>query len=78
MKQRSRIFHEDIPIPGTDITLHYASNRVDGYQHKMTVPASGATVPASLKSILVRVNVAGRTFEQTLEALPNQKAEFVW
>ena len=78
VEDRSRIFHEDIPIPGTDITLHYASDRVDGYQHLVTVPASGATVPASLKSILVRVDVAGRTFEQTLEALPNQKAEFVW
>ena len=25
---RSRIFHEDIPVPGTDFPLHYASDRV--------------------------------------------------
>jgi hypothetical protein len=75
---RSRIFHEDIPIPGTDITLHYASNRVKGFQSKITIPASGPTVPASLKGINVKVEVAGRTIEQILSALPNQKQEFVW
>ena len=78
VEERSRIFHEDIPIPGTDLTLHYTSNRVKGYQHRLTVPASGDTVPASLKRIIVRLNVAGRSFEQILSPLPNQKAEFIW
>lgn len=75
---RSRVFHEDIPIPGTDMTLHYASNRVKGFQPKITIPASGPTVPASLKGIIVKVEVAGRIFEQNLSPLPNQKAEFIW
>jgi YD repeat-containing protein len=78
VEERSRIFHEDIPIPGTDITLHYASNRVQGYKTVIDVPASGNTVPASLKRIVVRVSMAGRTFKQILEPLPNQKATFVW
>ncbi len=78
IEERSRIFHEDISIPGTDMTLHYASNRVKGFQQKITVPASGPTVPASLKSIAARLEVAGRTFEQILNPLPNQKAEFIW
>ena len=30
IEERSRIFHEDIPIPATDFTLHYTSNRVNG------------------------------------------------
>jgi RHS repeat-associated protein len=75
---RSEIFHEDIAIPGTNMTLHYASNRVKGFHHKITVPASGAEVPASLKSITVKLGVAGRTFEHTLSPFPNQKAEFIW
>jgi len=75
---RSRIFHEDIPIPGTDFTLHYASNRVGGYRQVITVPASGATVPSVLKRIIVRVEVAGRTLEQILDPLPNLTAEFAW
>jgi RHS repeat-associated protein len=78
VEERSRIFHEDIPIPGTDMTLHYASNRVKGYHYGITVPASGATVPASLDKIIVRVNIAGRTVEQALDPRPNQTAELVW
>jgi RHS repeat-associated protein len=78
VEERSRIFHEDIPILGAEMTLHYASNRVQGYKTGIDVPASGDQVPASLKRIIVKVEVAGRTFKQILEPLPNQKATFVW
>ena len=78
MQNRSRIFHEDIRVPGTDITLHYASNRVDGFHSVITIPASGETLPDGLKRVIVKVELAGRTFEQILDPLPNQKVEFVW
>ncbi len=78
VEHRSRIFHEDIPIPGTDVSLHYSSDRVEGYKTVVSVPASGDTVPASLQSIRVEMMVAGRTFTNTLDPLPNQKTEFVW
>ncbi|MCI5146971.1 MAG: hypothetical protein D3923_15975, partial [Candidatus Electrothrix sp. AR3] len=78
VKKRGRIFHEDISIPGTGMSLHYASNRVDGYQQVITVPASGDTVPESLKNIIVEVELAGRTLTQTLEPLANQQAQFIW
>jgi RHS repeat-associated protein len=82
VEERSGIFHEDIPIPGTDVTLHYASNAVEGYSTIITVPASGEVVPASLRRIVVKVEVAGRVFEQIFAApadtLTNRKAEFVW
>jgi len=78
VENRSRIFHEDIHIPGTDMTLHYASNRVEGYKTTISVPASGETIPTSLKSIIVKIEVAGRILEQILNPLPNQKAEFIW
>ena len=51
VEERSRIFHEDIPIPGTGMSLHYASNRVPGYRHLISIPASGPAVPQSLKQI---------------------------
>jgi RHS repeat-associated protein len=78
VEERSRIFHEDIPIPGTDMTLHYTSSRVKGFKQVITVPVSGETVPASLKRIIVQVDVAGRSFEKILSPLPNQMEEFVW
>lgn len=78
VEHRSRIFHEEIPIPGTGMSLHYASNRVAGYRHLVNIPASGPVVPKSLKQILVKLEIAGRTFETVLAPLPDQKAEFVW
>ncbi|MBC8233690.1 putative Ig domain-containing protein [bacterium] len=78
VEARSRVFHEDIPIPGTDITLHYASNRIEGYKSRITVPASGQGVPGSLMSIVVNVKVAGRLLSQSLPPLPYQKATFIW
>ncbi len=78
MENRSRIFHEDISIPGTDMTLHYASSRVKGYKSVVTIPASGSSVPASLKNIIVKMEIAGRTFETTLPPQPYQKVEFIW
>lgn len=73
-----RTFHEDIPIPGTGMALHYASNRVPGRKTRISIPASGAGVPESLKSILVQLEVAGRHFASDLPAAPNQRAEFTW
>jgi hypothetical protein len=82
VEERSGIFHEDIPILGTDVTLHYASNGVEGYRTIIAVPASGDTVPDSLSRIIVKVEVAGRVFEQTFAGAPdtltNKTAEFVW
>jgi len=78
VEERSRVFHEDIPIPGIDVFLHYTSSRVKGYKTVITIPASGETVPPSLSRIVVKIELAGRTFEQYLPALPYQMAEFVW
>jgi RHS repeat-associated protein len=75
---RSRVYHEDIPVAGTGLTLHYSTNRASGYQTVINVPASGSTVPTTLKYIIVRLEIAGLQFEQTLPALPDQQAEFVW
>ena len=78
VERRNRIFHEDIPIPGTNMKLHYASSRVSGFKHTVTIPASGETVPACLKHIIVQMIVAGKTYKTVLEPLPNQHVEFTW
>lgn len=38
---RGAVFHDEVPIPGTGLTLHYASNRVSGYKQVIDVPVSG-------------------------------------
>ena len=78
VQQKSRVFHEDIAIPGTDITLHYSSNRIRDYMRKVSIPLSGATVPDSLQKIIVKMQVAGNDFYQTFDPLPNQVAHFYW
>ncbi len=78
VEERGRIVHEDMLIPGTDITLHYASNRAEGYNTVITVPASGETIPDVLKRIEVTVNIAGTVQKQELPPEPDQVAEFFW
>jgi RHS repeat-associated protein len=79
VEQRSRVFHEDIPIPGTNMTLHYTSSRVPGYKPGViSIPASGDTVPESLLKIVVEVNVAGKKYKIELPPEPNQIAEVEW
>lgn len=78
VEERGRIVHEDMPIPGTDITLHYTSNKAEGYNTVITVPASGERVPDVLKRIEVTVNIAGTVQKQELLPEPDQVAEFFW
>lgn len=78
VEQRTRVLHDDIPVPGTGMRLHYASERTRGFQHRIFVPASGETIPTHLKRIRVEVHVAGCILSREFPALPDQTAEFVW
>lgn len=87
VNERSRIFHEDIPIPGTGLTLHYASNKTKGYlenigstghKYSIEIPLSGSTIPSSLKKILLRIDIAGRTFSYTFLPGKNKSYVFNW
>jgi len=78
VEDRRRVFHDEVEIPGTNYVLHYASNRVEGFKTKITIPASGDTVNPSLESIQVRMKLAGQLFEAILPGSANQQAEFLW
>ena len=74
----SQIFYENIAIPGTGLSLAYASDRAEGYHQLISVPVSGEEVPASVKRIEVELDIAGRKLTRTLDPSPNQVTEFVW
>jgi RHS repeat-associated protein len=78
VEDRSQSVDEDIPIPGTDISLHYASSRSQGNKYTITIPASGNTVPSNLSSIIVQMTIAGEVYSETLTPAPNQTVTFVW
>lgn len=71
-------FHEDIPISGTDITLHYSSKRVDGYKHRVTIPTGEPLGPVAY--IDVHMRIAGKSYFKRVEAnlFQNKKVEFIW
>jgi len=60
---------ESIPIAGTLFALNYRSNKAPGRKdaYKLTVPLSGASVPASLGMILLDVFVAGQHYQQCFQ-----------
>lgn len=71
---------EEINLTGTPYLLRYSSERQKGRisNRSLKITLSGATVPASLKQIDLKVSVAGREFTQTFPAQPNQTTTFVW
>lgn len=75
---KSSAFHEDIAIAGTNLTLHYNSQRTEGYKHTINVRVSGDLIPATLQEMIVKVEIAGVTLEQTFLPQTNQEANFVW
>jgi RHS repeat-associated protein len=69
-----------IAITGTPFSLHYKSNRAPGRKDAFVVrvPVSGASVPASLQGIRVRVSVAGRLYQQDFPPAPNLSHTVMW
>ncbi|HFD14199.1 MAG TPA: hypothetical protein ENJ34_02745, partial [Epsilonproteobacteria bacterium] len=76
--KKSRVFHEDIPIAGTDITLHYSSKRVGGYTYIIDASVNTTNAPASVKKANVTLKVAGRTFKKTVTLGELNGLTFEW
>lgn len=77
---QNQILGEAVGITGTPFRLHYQSDRVPGRKaaNGLTIPLSGASVPASLKRIELEIHVAGQRFIQNFLPLPNQTTVFTW
>jgi len=78
VKPYQQTFHEDISIAGTDITLHYSSQRTDGYKHKARIKVSGDSIPSTLERMFVKLEVAGHVFQRELAPAENTEVEFIW
>jgi RHS repeat-associated protein len=77
---QNQVLGESIGIVGTDLSLVYRSDRVMGRRDAFTVDiqVSDSTLPASLKRILLLVEVAGRRFAAELPPAPDQVHRFTW
>jgi RHS repeat-associated protein len=75
-----RSLAKEIAIAGTDLRLRYDSSRQPGYRRlrRIEIPVTGDSVHPELKRVDVTVTVAGRRFERSFEAVPNQTWAFDW
>lgn len=78
VKPETLSFHEDIPITGTNLTLHYSSQRVAGYKHKFNIQVSGNTISPSMLEMIAKLEIGGKVFEQSFSPATNKEAEFIW
>ena len=76
--KKSRIFHEDIPVAGTDITLHYSSKRVAGYTYVIDASVDTSNAPASVVGATVTLDIAGRRFTKEVAVGELNHLTFEW
>lgn len=78
VETQDQVLGESVAIAGTPFSLNYRSNRVPGRKaaDSISIPLSGATIPASVKRIEMEVSVAGRTFRQDFTPGTNATATF--
>ena len=76
----SQTLGEEIAITGTGFKLHYQNDRVRGHSIDRTIeiPLTGSSPPASLKRVDLLITVAGRMFNSSFAATPNQTTVFTW
>jgi hypothetical protein len=68
-------------VAGTPFGLRYQSDRVPGRKEAYTlrdIQVTEPSVPASLAGARLVIEVAGRTFERSFSAAPNQTYTFEW
>jgi len=69
---------ESIPLQGTPYALEYDSSRAGRTQYSADIELSGASVPASLKRIDLRITIAGRDESFSFDPQPNLTYAYTW
>ena len=77
---QSQLLGEQVGIVGTPFSLTYRSDEVPGQTASYTarIQVTGATVPGSVKSVEVEIEIAGRRITQSFSPQPNQTYTFTW
>ncbi|WP_420852207.1 fibronectin type III domain-containing protein [Paenibacillus hamazuiensis] len=71
---------QTIGIPGTNLVLHYASDRTPGQRERSSaeLPITGDEVSDSLHSIRLEIEVQGKRIVEDLPITSNQRYLFEW
>lgn len=73
-----QILKERVPVYGTPFELVYSSARQPGRGSELEIPLIEGDIPANLRHIELRVQVAGQEFSYRYPKQGNQKHRFVW
>lgn len=76
----SQVLGENVAVLGSPYTLVYRSDRIPGRvaSRMATIPLLGASVPAGLIGLELRLEIAGRVFTESFPPNPNQQFTFTW
>ncbi len=77
---QNQVLGESLPIAGTPFSLVYQSDRVRGRSasFQLEIPLTGDQLAESVRSIELKVEVAGRQFTQSFAVTPNLSHTFTW
>lgn len=80
IEAQTQTLGEEVSLVGSQQKLHYRSNRVlDRLSDRtLVIPLSDDSVPDSLESIELTIDLAGQRTRETFPALPNQTTTFTW
>ncbi|MBI2440089.1 MAG: hypothetical protein HYV35_01835 [Lentisphaerae bacterium] len=76
----NQVFQEALPIAGTPFRLHYSSGRVPGFQGQtsINIPLTGASFPAVLQRIHLKISIAGQNYTYYFAPSANLNYVFSW
>lgn len=69
---------EEVPIAGTPFTLIYDSGRIARGAFRTDIELSNASLPASVRSIELNVEIAGQTYHSSFSPQTNLSVPFIW
>ncbi len=78
VEDRNRVFHEDIPVPGTDFTLHYSSDDVPANRKDIYIPLTGDSLPTGLLGVDLSISIGGKVYNYEFEPSENLNYRFSW
>ena len=78
VSNRERSYNADFSIVGTGLFINYSSQNTQGYKQIFTVHVSGDSLPASLKSIIVKILIGGRILETEITPELHKAVVIAW
>ncbi len=80
VEMENQILGEAIALPGIEPSLHYSSDRMEGYidDREIKISLSNNFIPTSLKRILLKISVAGRMVYKEFNPQTNLEYQFSW